>query len=114
MVAYNEILFYVSYSLCLAFRLCSSMIVFYTSLEVIKFAFLENKSRFIYCIFANFIFTFETKSQSIFEKMRVMCVLQNQSVTLFFLYFYCPHELKSGNVYNKEKLYIMTCIQREK
>ena len=47
MVAYNEILFYISYSLCLAFRLCSSMIVFYTSLEVIKLAFLKNKSRYI-------------------------------------------------------------------
>ena len=39
-----------------------SMIVFYTSLEVIKLAFLENKSRYVCCIFANFIFTFETKS----------------------------------------------------
>ena len=61
MFAYNEVLFYVSYSLCLAFRLCSSMIVFYTSLEIIKLAFLENKSRYVCCIF-NFIFTFETKS----------------------------------------------------
>ena len=61
-VAYNEILFYISYSLCLAFRLCSSMIVFYTSLEVIKLAFLQNKSRCVCCMFANFIFTFETKS----------------------------------------------------
>ena len=62
MVAYNEILFYISYSLCLTFCLCSSMIAFYTSLEVIKLAFLENKSRYVCCIFANFIFTFETKS----------------------------------------------------
>ena len=62
MVAYNEILFYISYSLCLAFLLCSSKIVFYTSLEVIKLAFLENKSRYVCCIFANFIFAFETKS----------------------------------------------------
>ena len=37
--------FMFSYSLCLAFRLCFRMIVFYTSLEVIKLAFLENKSR---------------------------------------------------------------------
>ena len=43
MSACNEILFYISYSLCLAFRLCSSIIVFYTSLEVIKLAFLEIK-----------------------------------------------------------------------
>ena len=41
--AYNKILFDISYSLCLVFRLCFSMIVFYTSLEVIKLAFLENK-----------------------------------------------------------------------
>ena len=61
MVAYNEILIYISYSLCLAFRLCSGMIVFYSSLEIIKLAFLENESRYICCIFANFIFTFETK-----------------------------------------------------
>ena len=50
MVAFNEILFYISYSLRLAFRLCSSMILFYTSLAVIKLAFLENKSRYVYCI----------------------------------------------------------------
>ena len=62
MVAYNEILFYISYSLCLAFRLCSSIIVFYINLEVIKLAFLENDSRYVCCIFVNFIVTFETKS----------------------------------------------------
>ena len=68
MVGYNEILFYISYLLCLAFRLCSSMIVFYSipivlyRLEVIKLAFLENKSRYVSCIFADFIFTFEAKS----------------------------------------------------
>ena len=62
MVAYNEILFYISYSLQLAFHLCSSMIVFYISLEDLKLAFLENKSRYVCCIFANSIFTFETKS----------------------------------------------------
>ena len=45
MVSYNEILFYISYWLWLAFRLCSNMTVFYTSLEVTKLAFLENKSR---------------------------------------------------------------------
>ena len=61
MVAYSEILFYISYTLCIAFRLYSSMIVFYTSLEVIRLAFLENKSRYVCCIFANLIFTFETK-----------------------------------------------------
>ena len=61
MVPYNEILFYISYSLCLAFRLCSSMIVFYTSLQVIKLAFLEIKSGYVCFIFANFIFIFETK-----------------------------------------------------
>ena len=61
MVVYYEMLFYISYSFGLAFRLCSSMIIlFYTSLEVIKLAFLENKSRYVCCIFANF--TFETKS----------------------------------------------------
>ena len=60
-VAYNEILFYISYKLCSAFRLCSSMTVFYNSLEVIKLTFLENKSRYVCCIFANFIFTFKTK-----------------------------------------------------
>ena len=88
MAAYNEILFYISYSLCLAFCLCSSMIVFYTSLEVIKLAFLENKSRYVCCTFANFIFTFETNSSLIFEKKnRVTCILQTQSVTLFFLVF---------------------------
>ena len=62
MDTYNEILFYISDSLCLAFCLYSSMIAFYTSLEVIKLAFFENKNRYICCILANFIFTFETKS----------------------------------------------------
>ena len=99
MVAYNEILIYISYSLCLAFRLCFGMIVFYRSLEIIKLAFLENESRYICCIFANFIFTFETKC---LKKKIVMCILQAQSVTLFVLYFYCPHELESGNTYNKK------------
>ena len=61
MVAYNEIFFYISYSSCLTFRLCCSMIVFYTTLEVIKLAFLQNKRRYIGCILANFIFTFEKK-----------------------------------------------------
>ena len=61
MVAYNEIFFYISYSLCLTFRFCSSMIVFYTSLEVIKLAFLQNKRRYVGCNLANFIFTFERK-----------------------------------------------------
>ena len=60
-VAYNGTLFHISYLLCLAFRLFSSTIVFYTRLEVIRLAFLENKSRYICCILANFIFTFETK-----------------------------------------------------
>ena len=41
-----------------------------------------------------------------------MCIIQTQPVTLFFLYFYYPHELESGNTYNK-KLYIMTCTHRE-
>ena len=36
--------------------------ILYTSLEVIKLIFLEGKSRYVCCIFANFIFTFETKS----------------------------------------------------
>ena len=37
-----------------------------------------------------------------FEKNRVMiCILQTQSVTLFFLYFYYPQELESGNTYKK-------------
>ena len=50
-VAYNEILFYISYKVCSAFPLCSSMIVFYNSLEVIKLAFLENKSdMFVVCL----------------------------------------------------------------
>ena len=62
MVAYNEILFDISYSLCLNVRLCTIIIVFYTSLEVIKLVFHENKSGYICCIFANFTFTFETES----------------------------------------------------
>ena len=62
MAAYSEILFYISYSLCLAFRLCPSMIVFYNNLEVIKLASLESKSRYVCCIFANFIFKIKTKS----------------------------------------------------
>ena len=78
------------------------MIVRYTSLEVIKLASLENISRYVCCAFANFIFTFEPKNQSMFEKNRVMCILQTQSVTLFFLYFYYPHKVESGNTHNKE------------
>ena len=31
-----------------------------------------------------------------------MCILQTQSVTLFLLYFYYPHELENANTYNKE------------
>ena len=42
---YLTMKFYISYWLWLAFRLCSNMTVFYTSLEVTKLAFLENKSR---------------------------------------------------------------------
>ena len=100
MVAYNEILFYISYSLCLSFRLCSSLVIFYTSLEVIKLAFLVNKSRYVCYILANFTFT--NKKLINFEKNRVMCILQTLSVTLFFLYFYYPHDLESDNTYNKE------------
>ena len=37
-----------------------------------------------------------------FEKNRVMLILQIQSVNLFFLYFYYPPELESGNAHNKE------------
>ena len=57
MVAYNEILFYISYSLCLSFRLYSSLVIFYTSLEVIKLAFLVNNGRYVCYILANFKFT---------------------------------------------------------
>ena len=56
-----KLCFFVSYSLCLAFCLCSSIGVFYTNLEVIKLVFLEIKSRYDCYIFANFILTFETK-----------------------------------------------------
>ena len=41
-----------------------------------------------------------------------MTILQTQSVALFFLDFYCPYELENGNTYNKEQLYIMTCIYK--
>ena len=85
MIAYNETLFYISYSLCLAFRLCSSMIIFYTSLEVIKLAFLEDKSRYACCIFPTSIFPFETKNLSMFEKIR-LCVADPIS-NFFFLVF---------------------------
>ena len=71
MDAYNEILIYISYSFCLSFRLCSGMIVFHTSLEVIKLVFLENKSRYVCHIFPNFIFTFETKCYKCLKK--IMC-----------------------------------------
>ena len=40
------------------------------------------------------------------EKNRVMCILQTQSVTLFFLYFYYPHELESGSNYTSWLVYI--------
>ena len=49
-----------------------------------------------------------------FEKNRVKCILQTQSVTLFFLCFYYPHELENENIYNKDYLYIMSCIYRKK
>ena len=46
-----------------------------------------------------------------FEKNRVTCILLTQSVTLFFLYFCCPHELESWNMYNKDICIIcMICI----
>ena len=77
MNAYNEILIYISYSFCLSFRLCSGMIVFHTSLEVIKLVFLENKSRYVCHIFPNFIFTFETKYYKCLKK--IMC----------YVYFMC-------------------------
>ena len=82
MVAYNEIFFYISYSLCLTFGLCSSMIVFYTSLEVIKLAFLQNKRRYVGCNLANFIFTFEKKKLiNVWKKNRVNIFFIDQSVT---------------------------------
>ena len=58
----NFILYFIFIVLSFSFLLFSSIIVFYTSLEVIKLAFLENKSRSVCCIFANFILPFETKS----------------------------------------------------
>ena len=103
MTAYNEILFYISYSFCLAFRLCFSMIVFYASLQAIKLSFLENKSRYVCCIFAITSYLHLTQKVNQFlKKKRVICILQTQSVTLFFIYFHYPHELESGNSYNKE------------
>ena len=36
-----------------------------------------------------------------FENSGVMCILQTQLVTLFVLYFDYPHELESGNTYDK-------------
>ena len=78
------------------------MIVFYTSLEVIKLTFVENKSRYNCCVFANFIFTLETKGSTMFEKNKVMCILQTQSVTLYFLNFYYPQKLEGGKTFNKE------------
>ena len=36
------------------------------------------------------------------KKNRILCILQTQSVTFFFLYIYHPHELGSGNTYDKE------------
>ena len=87
MVAYNEILFYISYSLRLAFRLCSSMIGFYTSLEVIKFTFLENESRYI-CLYSLASYShLKQKVNQCFQKNRVMRILQTQLLTLFFLIF---------------------------
>ena len=75
MVADTEILFYISYSLCLTFRLCSSMIVFYTSLEVIKLAFLKNKVD----IFAVYLLTsyshLKQKINQCLKKNRVVCIL---------------------------------------
>ena len=37
-----------------------------------------------------------------FKKNRVICIIQTQSVTLFFLHFDYPHELQSRNKYNKQ------------
>ena len=88
--------------MCLAFRLCSSMIVFYTSLEVMKLAFFEKKSRYNCCVFTNFIFTLETKRSSMFQKNKVMCILQTQSITLYFLNFSYPQKPESGTTCNKE------------
>ena len=48
------------------------------------------------------------------KKNRVMSILQTQSVTLLFLCFYYPHELKSRNTCNRKYLYIMTCLHRKK
>ena len=94
MFAFNEILFYISYLLCLVFRLCSSMIAFCTSLEVITLAFLKNNNRYVCCIFANLMFVFERKAFKKFSKGfknvrkdRVMCILQTQSVTFIPLVF---------------------------
>ena len=49
-----------------------------------------------------------------FKKNRVMGILLTQSVTLFFLYFYYPHEIEIGYTYNTEYLYIMSYMHREK
>ena len=44
----------------------------------------------------------QQKVNQCLKKNRVMCILQTQSGTLLFLYFYYPHELESGNTCNKE------------
>ena len=43
MAPYNEMKFYILYSFCLASCFCSIIIVFHTSLEVIKLAYLLKK-----------------------------------------------------------------------
>ena len=37
-----------------------------------------------------------------FKKNIVISIIQTHSVTLFFLHFDYPHELESGNTYNKQ------------
>ena len=92
MAVCNEILFYISYSLCLAFRLCSSIIVFYTSLEVIKLAFLEIKVDMFVVYSLTSHSHLKQKITQCLKKNRVMYILETQSVTLFFLYFCYPRE----------------------
>ena len=47
-----------------------------------------------------------------FGKKRVMCILQTQSVTLFFLYFYYPHEKVGVHIIKCNYTSWVVCIEK--
>ena len=82
----------------LSFLLMLQCVVFYVSLEVINFPLVKIKvDMFVVYSLNSYSHLKQKINQYLKKKNRVMCILQTQSVTSFFLYFYCLHQLESAN-----------------